>query len=104
MPSKKHKLQLQLGLIPPARAFTPVTLSFKLGGRQVSGILHGDAYNWTFESNSPVFVLCVPGGRLDKYALWNGPVPSQITELYQQIEQSAGKAGINLQENEKTVE
>ncbi|HZI00054.1 MAG TPA: hypothetical protein VEX63_02835, partial [Flavisolibacter sp.] len=100
MPSKKHRFQLQLGLVPSPRAFTPVTLSFKLGGKPVAGVLHGDASSWTFESSSPVFLLCVPSGRLNKYALWNGSVPLQITELYQQIEIAAGKAGISLQENE----
>ena len=66
----------------------------------MSGVLHGDAMNWSFESYSPVFLFCVPAGKLDKYTLWNGRVPAQITELYQQIESSAGKAGISLQEKE----
>jgi hypothetical protein len=101
MPAIKRYKQLPLPLSSLARNVTPVCLSFRLKRQLVYGVLHGNVDNWTFVSNSSIFLRHIPSGRLDKYALWMDTVPVIITEIYNSIYNAALKAGYSLQEYEE---
>ena len=100
MPAAKRLRQLRLDLSSFTRDVSPVWLSFQINRRPVKGFLYGDYQNWTFESNSPAFLNCVPAGKLNKYAYWVNTVPKGISEVYNGIFDAALKAGYSLQDIE----
>jgi hypothetical protein len=78
-----------------------VGLQFRLNKHEIQGILNGNAEDWVFTSNSEAFVRYIPGGKLEKYALWIGGVPRVLGHLYTEIFEAAGKAGYDLFEREE---
>lgn len=85
------------------REYAGVLLCFKLGRKDVCGLLNGSANDWTFESVSPAFIKHLPTGRLHKYAVWHNKVPSIVSNLYNGIWDAAFKAGYDLGERDDQV-
>ena len=80
--------------------YAGILLSFRLGRKEVSGILKGSRGDWTFESQSPAFLRQVPSGRLSKYALWLNNVPSHISDIYEGIRNAALNAGYEMDDSD----
>ncbi|MFL5742574.1 MAG: hypothetical protein ACJ75B_20290 [Flavisolibacter sp.] len=78
---KKYR-QLKLEMNALKEQYPDILLQFKMGGREVMGILRGSISDWTFESDSPAFLKIVPTGILQKYMLWTGKIPRSIGKLY----------------------
>ena len=100
MPTRKRYSQLKFDIDSLQYHYEMVFLSFKINQHEVKGVLNGSSTDWTFQSNSPVFLKIVPSGKLSKYALWPGRVPRQINKIYNGIADAAIKAGYDITEKE----
>lgn len=92
---RKYK-QLRFNVDVLQDHYEAVPLLFRLYHKKVKGILQGDFRNWQFTSSSPVFLKYIPGGTLHKYNLWLQPVPRELSDVYNAIDQAALKAGCDL--------
>ena len=103
MTARKRKNQLRLCIDVLKDQYHAVPLTFKLNNKTISGCLNGTSEDWTFNSNSPVFIEYIPSGVLTKYQLWFGSVPQIISELYNGIESAAIKLGYTIHNKEELV-
>jgi len=103
MPAYKKYKQLKLAIDSLQDHYNMVSLSFKLHQKPVTGVLNGSALDWSFESESPVFIKYIPSGMLRKYSLWTDKVPKNISQMYNAISDAALKAGFDLSEKEELV-
>lgn len=97
---KKYR-QLRFNVDVLQDHYEAVHLQFRLYGRQVKGTLQGNFRDWNFTSSSPLFLRFIPGGVLYKYNLWLQPVPGQLSDIYNAIDEAARKAGYDLSEKEE---
>lgn len=97
---KKYK-QLKFEMHALKDRYGEVVLSFKISGREITGVLKGSAADWKFESQSLLFLQQLPSGVLYKYMFWPDGVPKHIGKIYTGIEESALKAGYDLAEKEE---
>lgn len=98
-PSKRYK-QLKLGVDSFQYQCPCVVLTFFIKRKPVCGILKGNAVDWMFQSDSPVFLKLIPSGVLNKYALWCDTIPKDIDKVYNGILEAAFKAGYDLCEKD----
>lgn len=97
---KKYR-QLRFNVDVLLDHYEAVPLQFRLYNRTVKGTLHGSFRDWYFCSSSPVFLSFIPDGVLHKYNLWFHPVPGQLSDIYNAIDEAALKAGYDLSEKEE---
>jgi hypothetical protein len=99
---KRYK-QLKLGVDSVRYHYSGIFLSFALNRKPVCGILKGNSLDWMFQSDSPAFLKQIPGGVLNKYALWWDHIPKDLDKIYNGILEAAFKAGYNLCEKDFEV-
>lgn len=97
---KKYR-QLRFNVDVLLDHYEAVPLQFRLYNRTVKGTLHGSFRDWYFCSSSPVFLSFIADGVLHKYNLWFHPVPGQLSDIYNAIDEAALKAGYDLSEKEE---
>jgi len=103
MRCRRNKWQLKFCLDTLSYRYNSVALQFKLGNKLVTGILKGTVDHWIFKSGSAAFLRYIPNGTLSNYGFWIDSVPSNISELYNKIDEAALKAGYDLAQKEEYV-